>query len=105
MGFSLIYQKKYKTLLNICLSWPLTKLRRQHSLQRGQDKHLLPTQKQNMKRKRKPDLMVVLAIVVGFGVIASGLAQGMLNPSDTKAAQLANAGMTSKAFISTRLRP
>jgi len=31
-----------------------------------------------MKLKRKPDLMVVLAIVVSLGVVASSFAQGML---------------------------
>ena len=41
-----------------------------------------------MKLKRKPDLMVVLIIVVGLGVVASSIAQGMLRSSDTNAAQL-----------------
>lgn len=36
-----------------------------------------------MRRKRKPDLLAVLAIVVGLGVIATGLAQGMLAPEDS----------------------
>ena len=36
-----------------------------------------------MRRKRKPDLLAVLAIVVGLGVIATGLAQGMLAPKDS----------------------
>lgn len=31
-----------------------------------------------MKSKRKPDLMAVLAVVVGLGVVASSVAQGML---------------------------
>lgn len=31
-----------------------------------------------MKRKRKPDLLAVLAIVVGLGVLASSIAQAML---------------------------
>lgn len=42
-----------------------------------------------MKRKRKPDLLAVLAIVVGIGVVASGLAQGMLTTSDSRVTQLA----------------
>ena len=42
-----------------------------------------------MRRKNKPDLLAVLAIVVGLGVIASGVVQGMLaNP--TAAAQVAS---------------
>ena len=45
-----------------------------------------------MKRKRKPDLLAVLAIVVGLGVIASGLAQGMLTISDTQFSQLGPEG-------------
>jgi len=32
--------------------------------------------------KRKPDLLAVLVIVVGLGVIATTLAQGMLTPAD-----------------------
>lgn len=39
-----------------------------------------------MQRKRKPDLLAVLAFIVGLGVIVSSLAQGVLNSSDnTKA--------------------
>ena len=41
-----------------------------------------------MKRKRKPDLMAVLAIVVGLGVVASSFAQGMLSSPESKTAQL-----------------
>ncbi len=33
--------------------------------------------------KRKPDLLAVLVIVVGLGIIATALAQGMLAPADT----------------------
>ncbi len=36
-----------------------------------------------MRIKRKPDLLAVLAIVVGLGVIATALAQGILAPADT----------------------
>lgn len=59
------------------------------------------------RRKKKPDLMVILAVVVGFGVIASSLAQGMLNSSDTETAQLANATSTNQTHVvgSSRLRP
>jgi F0F1-type ATP synthase membrane subunit c/vacuolar-type H+-ATPase subunit K len=53
-----------------------------------------------MKLKRKPDLMVVLAIVVGLGVIASSFAQGMLGSSNTKAAQLGSA-YTAQAMTQT----
>ena len=35
-----------------------------------------------MQIKRKPDLLAVLVIVVGLGVIATALAQGMLTPAD-----------------------
>ncbi|WP_455217269.1 hypothetical protein [Kaarinaea lacus] len=42
-----------------------------------------------MKRKRKPDLLAVLAIVVSLGVVASSLAQGMLNSTATPSGQLA----------------
>ncbi len=35
-----------------------------------------------MQMKRKPDLLAVLVIVVGFGVIATALAQGMLATAD-----------------------
>lgn len=35
-----------------------------------------------MKRNNKPDLMLVLAVVVGLGVIASSVAQGMLRGAD-----------------------
>ena len=38
-----------------------------------------------MKRNNKPDLMLVLAVVVGLGVIASSVAQGMLRGSDQPA--------------------
>jgi hypothetical protein len=31
-----------------------------------------------MRRKKKPDLMAVLVLVVGLGVLASGLAQGLM---------------------------
>ncbi|MCF6211761.1 MAG: hypothetical protein L3K24_14060 [Gammaproteobacteria bacterium] len=33
--------------------------------------------------KRKPDLLAVLVIVVGLGVIATALAQGMLAPANS----------------------
>ncbi len=36
-----------------------------------------------MRMKKKPDLLAVLIIVVGLGVIATTLAQGMLAPADT----------------------
>lgn len=36
------------------------------------------------QRRRKPDLLAVLAFVVGLGVIVSSLAQGVLSSSDTK---------------------
>ena len=36
-----------------------------------------------MQIKRKPDLLAVLVIVVGLGVIATALAQGMLTPADS----------------------
>jgi len=36
-----------------------------------------------MRMKRKPDLLAVLIIVVGLGVLATALAQGMLAPADT----------------------
>ena len=58
-----------------------------------------------MKLKRKPDLMVVLAIVVGLGVVASSFAQGMLGssnkPSITKAAQLVSSAYTEQAMVQT----
>lgn len=45
-----------------------------------------------MSNKNKPDLFLVLAIVVGIGVIASSLAQGVvLNSPEIRAAQLINA--------------
>jgi hypothetical protein len=55
-----------------------------------------------MKLKRKPDLMVVLAIVVGLGVVASSFAQGMLNSSDTKAAQVVSSAYAAQASTLTR---
>ena len=55
-----------------------------------------------MKRKRKPDLMVVLAIVVGLGVVASSLAQGMLNSSESKTAQLVSSAYTAQLSTQTR---
>ena len=55
-----------------------------------------------MKRKRKPDLMVVLAIVVGLGVVASSFAQGMLSSSDTKTAQLVSSVYAGQANTQTR---
>ncbi|HEB94484.1 MAG TPA: hypothetical protein ENI94_13710 [Gammaproteobacteria bacterium] len=36
-----------------------------------------------MPMKRKPDLLAVLVIVVGLGVIATALAQGMLATADS----------------------
>ncbi len=36
-----------------------------------------------MQMKRKPDLLAVLVIVVGLGVIATALAQGMLATADS----------------------
>lgn len=54
-----------------------------------------------MKRKRKPDLLAVLAIVVGLGVVASGLAQGMLNSADSKTAQVAQSKIQA-SFIKNR---
>lgn len=54
-----------------------------------------------MKRKRKPDLLAVLAIVVGLGVVASSLAQGMLTSSDTRPAQLAQENIQA-SFIKNR---
>lgn len=41
-----------------------------------------------MKRKRKPDLFAVLAIVVALGVLASSLAQGMLTTTDSRTVQM-----------------
>ncbi|MEE8379130.1 MAG: hypothetical protein V3R49_01980 [Gammaproteobacteria bacterium] len=55
-----------------------------------------------MKRKRKPDLMVVLAIVVGLGVVASSFAQGMLNSSESKTAQLVSSAYTAQLNAQTR---
>lgn len=37
-----------------------------------------------MRRKRKPDLLAVLVVVVGLGVIATAFAQGILAPSSTE---------------------
>ena len=54
-----------------------------------------------MKRKRKPDLMAVLAIVVGLGVVASSFAQGMLGSSDSKTAQLVSSAYTIQAVSQT----
>jgi hypothetical protein len=54
-----------------------------------------------MKLKRKPDLMVVLAIVVGLGVVASSIAQGMLRSPDTKAAQLVSSAYAAQAVVQT----
>ncbi len=36
-----------------------------------------------MRRKRKPDLLAVLVVVVGLGVIATTFAQGMFAPTKT----------------------
>lgn len=44
-----------------------------------------------MQRRRKPDLLAVLAFIVGLGVIVSSLAQGVLKSSDTKAQLLTHA--------------
>jgi len=44
-----------------------------------------------MQRRRKPDLLAVLAFIVGLGVIVSSLAQGVLNSSDAKVQLLSQA--------------
>lgn len=44
-----------------------------------------------MQRRRKPDLLAVLAFIVGLGVIVSSLAQGVLNSPDTKAQPISHA--------------
>ena len=33
-----------------------------------------------MLRRKKPDLLAMLAVIVGLGIIATSLAQGMINP-------------------------
>jgi hypothetical protein len=58
-----------------------------------------------MKLKRKPDLLTLLAIVVGLGVIASSFAQGILNSSDDKAAQLISSNQLSQSAYTTGRRP
>ncbi len=55
-----------------------------------------------MKLKRKPDLMVVLTIVVGLGVVATSFAQGLLGSSNTKAAQVISSAYA--AQVSTPIR-
>ena len=50
-----------------------------------------------MGLKKKPDLLAVLAIVVGIGVIASSLAQGMSDSPEDRAAQLAAANPSMQA--------
>jgi hypothetical protein len=44
-----------------------------------------------MSSRKKPDLFVVLTVIVGLGVIASGLAQGMSTTPEARASQLAAA--------------
>lgn len=39
-------------------------------------------------RRRKPDLMVVLAVVIGMGVLVTGLVEGSVNKD--KPTQLSN---------------
>lgn len=58
-----------------------------------------------MKLKRKPDLLTVLAIVVGLGVIASSFAQGILNSSENRAAQLISSTHLSQSAYTTGRRP
>lgn len=41
-----------------------------------------------MMRKRKPDLMMVLAVVIGMGVLVTGLVEGSVNKA--KPTQLSN---------------
>jgi len=55
-----------------------------------------------MKRKSKPDLMVVLTIVVGLGVVASSFAQGMLSSSESKTAQLVSSAYAVQPGTQTR---
>jgi len=47
-----------------------------------------------MRRKRKPDLLAVLAVVVGLGVIATGLAQGMRISQDNETYLASNQAKT-----------
>jgi len=44
-----------------------------------------------VRRRKKPDLFVVLSIIVALGVIISSLAQGISRSPETHAAQLAAA--------------
>ncbi len=54
--------------------------------------------------KRKPDLLAVLIIVVGLGVIATALAQGMLAPTHT-GTHLASNQPDTPASLDTRQQP
>jgi hypothetical protein len=58
-----------------------------------------------MKLRRKPDLFAVLAIAVGLGVIASGFAQGILNSSEEKAAQVISSNHLSQSAYLSERRP
>jgi hypothetical protein len=50
-----------------------------------------------MRRKKKPDLMAVLVLVVGLGVLASGLAQGLWADDTQHVSPLA----TGKALVAS----
>lgn len=47
-----------------------------------------------MRMRRKPDLLAVLIIVVGLGVLATTLAQGMLTPANTSTHLASNQSST-----------
>jgi hypothetical protein len=57
-----------------------------------------------MKRNKKPDLMLILAVVVGLGVIASSVAQGMLRNADQPSltAQVSSTQFSTNEFSARR---
>ena len=50
------------------------------------------------QRKKKPDLLAVLVICIGLGVIATSLAQAMLNTPDTEARLTSSAQVVAESI-------